>query len=522
MIRICFLIILLSPAFAQQPVARVNSGNIDFGSATTTSPAKRGTTLPATCAVGEEYFKTDAVAGQNKYGCTATNTWTVLGDGGAGGGEANTASNVGTVGVGLFKQKTALDLEFYKVNSVNTLATWALNGTDRIDLTINESNFTLTNIGGTLSVGKGGTGLTTVTTNALVKGNGTGALAVSGVTIDASNNISTPGNVTSGSGVATGGSAVLGNAAGDTAASFIEANSGDAASNAEPGYLKLWSSHTTKRQASLFPCTDAVGFFCISGATPAADSTDIIATAANTVTFTNKSANASILTAGTVATARLGSGTADGTTFLRGDQTWAAPPGITASSTDTLTNKTIDAEGTGNVITSPLFLSFPAANCQGVTAFSGFAFPVSNPPTAACVAGTNTIYGVLQFPDSDGDYSTQTSFRLASDWSGTIDIDFFWRTSETTGDVVWQFQTAFAADGETGDPSYNTAQSITDTAKGTANQWNNATLNGVTLTGGSPGEQMFLRVFRNRTHASDTLVGVPELITVRLKLRRTM
>jgi hypothetical protein len=42
---------------------------------------------------------------------------------------------------------------------------------------------------------------------------------------------------------------------------------------------------------------------------------------------------ASDVTSGTIATARLGSGTANSTTFLRGDQTWAAPTASVAATT---------------------------------------------------------------------------------------------------------------------------------------------------------------------------------------------
>lgn len=60
-------------------------------------------------------------------------------------------------------------------------------------------------VSGTLPVANGGTGATTHTTNALLKGNGTGAVASSGVTVDSSNNVDIPGNATIGgsSGVST-------------------------------------------------------------------------------------------------------------------------------------------------------------------------------------------------------------------------------------------------------------------------------------------------------------------------------
>jgi len=65
---------------------------------------KTGTTLPATCTVGDQFFKTNVTAGNNLYGCTATNTWTLqagagtggLSDPGSGGMVARTGLNTTT------------------------------------------------------------------------------------------------------------------------------------------------------------------------------------------------------------------------------------------------------------------------------------------------------------------------------------------------------------------------------------------------------------------------------------------
>lgn len=54
-------------------------GAWDASGAAATKPNKIGTALPATCGVGETFFDTDATAGSNVYGCTATNTWTLQG-----------------------------------------------------------------------------------------------------------------------------------------------------------------------------------------------------------------------------------------------------------------------------------------------------------------------------------------------------------------------------------------------------------------------------------------------------------
>jgi hypothetical protein len=60
----------------------VAAGTQDFRGAAHTLPMKSGLTasLPSLCTTGELYFAADAPPGQNTYGCTATNTWSIQGN----------------------------------------------------------------------------------------------------------------------------------------------------------------------------------------------------------------------------------------------------------------------------------------------------------------------------------------------------------------------------------------------------------------------------------------------------------
>lgn len=160
-----------------------------------------------------------------------------------------------------------------------------------------------------------------------------------------------------------------------------------------------------------------------------------------------------------------------------------------------------------------------AAGCQNTSATLMWDTPTSNPAVAACVTGTNTQKGVADFADSSN-LSMQRTLLLPSDWTGAIDVKFKWFTSATSGDVVWQIATACVADGETDDPSFNTASTVTDTAKSTANQTNDATITGITATGCAAGELLHLKVFRDAAHASDNLAATARLIGIELTLRR--
>lgn len=86
----------------------------------------------------------------------------VGGGGGGGSGQSNTASNVGVGGVGVFKQKTGVDLEFRNLNAASNRVSVTLDSpNNEIGIDVNQANLSLPSIGGTLPVNKGGTGATT-------------------------------------------------------------------------------------------------------------------------------------------------------------------------------------------------------------------------------------------------------------------------------------------------------------------------------------------------------------------------
>jgi len=87
--HILIVLICTALAFAQTQVSVIGGGS-------TARRIFRGTTAPATCVVGDVFFDSDATAGQNIYGCTAANTWTLEG----GASVANSVTSAAVIGDG--------------------------------------------------------------------------------------------------------------------------------------------------------------------------------------------------------------------------------------------------------------------------------------------------------------------------------------------------------------------------------------------------------------------------------------
>ena len=158
-------------------------------------------------------------------------------------------------------------------------------------------------------------------------------------------------------------------------------------------------------------------------------------------TFTQSGTmNASAITAGTVATARLGSGTASSSTFLRGDQTYAAPGGVALTGS---TNNTLVSVTGADAIAGEADLTFDGALLE-VTGSAPIARVNSTAHAYIDIKSGNSSTAGIYFGDQDDGYQGRihywTDSRMVFYANNVLSMII-----DSTGAVTNEVQPAFCA-----------------------------------------------------------------------------
>lgn len=118
---------------------------------------------------------------------------------------------------------------------------------------------------------------------------------------------------------------------------------------------------------------------------------------------------------------------------------------------------------------------------------------------------------VLCFPDGSVKTIASCGFRVPDNYVGTAKFIVIWKTTLTSGAVVWDVDYNAIAVGESMDPSsFDESLTVTDTAAGTTNFRNDAE---VSATSGNftIGDRVAVSVARDLADGSDTLAGIAQL-----------
>lgn len=424
----------------------IASGNTwNFSAAAAFMPMS-GTTAAITgsnCSVPQVAFATDATAGQNWYFCTATNTWSQQLNSGASG--ASTAlSNLAAVAIN------------------TTLLPGAVNS-----VALGSSSFPFTNL--------------------FVQSSGAGYASFTGISsLSAARTMNIP-NANSTLVQACGATAeqwmtAISVSTGACTKAAIDANAwGPTAYAVDTGTVTAFAVALTPSVAAY--STGMTVYFLPSHANTTATPT-LNVNSVGTATITKFGQNA--LVANDLVTTAVAIVVYDGTDWeLQNPNTTVNV--VTASSTNTFTNKTYNAESTGNNLSEPIKAFFGAAGCNQTSPGPSIDIGASNAPSPQCV-GTTVTKGVLYFTRGNVAY---INWHLPPDWnsSASTDIEFGITSTDTTNTHVVSFNVQTACNAVNGtatdDPTLNGAQAASVTIG--ASQISGGALNfsktGLTMTG---------------------------------------
>lgn len=119
-------------------------------------------------------------------------------------------------------------------------------------------------------------------------------------------------------------------------------------------------------------------------------------------------------------------------------------------------------------------------------------------------ANDRFVHEILGFKDSSTRIGASSTFLVPKNYVGTPKGYVIWKSTATSGDVVWDVNTKAVADGESLDPSTDDdAQTVTTTAPGTARLRKDSM---VTFTGTYAADDLVLvSVYRDGAQGADTL-----------------
>jgi hypothetical protein len=233
------------------------------------------------------------------------------------------------------------------------------------------------------------------------------------------------------------------------------------------------------------------------------------------------------IAASTLAVGNGAAGDASGTlklSALNNGGTLSLPTGadtlLGRATTDTLTNKTIDAEAVGNTITLPFYVQVPAAGCNSATSSPNWDLPATNAPVANCLTGTNTQQGTADFDDTAA-RTMQTWLALPPGWAGSVDVDVTWLVTAGGGanTVKFTVATACSAAGATFDAAFNAANTITSGTVAANNALNITSQTAISMTGCAAGNILHVKFGRDNT---DTSTATVRVLNVAFTIRRAM